>query len=54
MNHYGLPVVVPDRCTACGDCVEVCPRDLFEIKPVTQNLIVQCKSLLEGTKFSTV
>jgi Na+-translocating ferredoxin:NAD+ oxidoreductase RNF subunit RnfB len=48
MNHYGLPVVVPDRCTACGDCVEVCPRDLFEIMPVTQNLIVQCKSLLEG------
>ncbi|MGD8698825.1 MAG: (Fe-S)-binding protein [Gemmatimonadales bacterium] len=48
MNHYGLPVVIPDRCTACGDCVEACPRDLFEIMPVTQKLIVQCKSLLEG------
>ena len=48
MNQYGLPVVVPDRCTACGDCVDVCPRDVFEIMPVTQRLIVQCKSLLEG------
>jgi Na+-translocating ferredoxin:NAD+ oxidoreductase RNF subunit RnfB len=48
MNHYGLPVVVPDRCTACEDCVDACPRDLFTIMPVTQNLIVQCKSLLEG------
>jgi Na+-translocating ferredoxin:NAD+ oxidoreductase RNF subunit RnfB len=48
MNHYGLPVVIPDRCTACGDCVEACPRDLFEIMPVTHKLIVQCKSLLEG------
>jgi Na+-translocating ferredoxin:NAD+ oxidoreductase RNF subunit RnfB len=48
MNHYSLPVVVPDRCTACGDCVDECPRDLFEIMPVTQQLIVQCKSLIEG------
>jgi RnfABCDGE-type electron transport complex B subunit len=48
MNGFGLPVVIPDRCTACGDCVEACPRDLFEIMPSEQKLIVQCKSLLEG------
>jgi len=48
MNEYGLPVVIPDRCTACGDCVEACPRDLFTIMPLDQKLIVQCKSLLEG------
>ncbi|NIN73458.1 MAG: Fe-S cluster protein [Gemmatimonadetes bacterium] len=48
MNHYGLPVVIPDRCTACEDCVEACPRDLFEVMPITHKLIVQCKSLLEG------
>ena len=40
--------VIPDRCTACGDCVEACPRDLFVIMPIEQKLIVQCKSLLEG------
>jgi electron transport complex protein RnfB len=50
MNEYELPVVVPERCTACGDCVEACPRDLFVILPLEQKLLVQCKSLLEGEK----
>ena len=48
MNADGLPVVNPDTCTACGDCVEICPKDLFVIMPIEQKLIVQCKSLLEG------
>ncbi|WP_291026585.1 4Fe-4S binding protein, partial [Hydrogenophaga sp.] len=48
MNAWGLPVVIPDRCTACGDCVEACPKDLFELMPLEHKLIVQCKSLLEG------
>jgi len=48
MNDVDLPVVVPERCTACGDCVEACPRDLFVIMPMEHKLIVQCKSLLEG------
>jgi Na+-translocating ferredoxin:NAD+ oxidoreductase RNF subunit RnfB len=54
MNHYSLPVVIPELCTACGDCVEVCPRDLFVIMPVTHKLIVQCKSLLEGDEAEEV
>jgi Fe-S-cluster-containing hydrogenase component 2 len=48
MNEVGLPVVVPAKCTACGDCVEACPRDLFTIMPMEHRLLVQCKSLLEG------
>jgi len=48
MNAQGLPVVIPAKCTACGDCVEACPKDLFTIMPLDQKLIVQCKSLLEG------
>lgn len=48
MNRYGLPVVEPEKCTACNDCVEGCPQDLFVIMPIEQKLIVQCKSLLEG------
>lgn len=50
MNDNGLPVVVPERCTACGDCVEACPRDLFVILPLEEKLLVQCRSLLEGEK----
>ncbi len=48
MNNEALPVVIPERCTACGDCVEACPKDLFVLMPVAQKLIVQCRSPLEG------
>lgn len=48
MGPNGLPVVDVDKCTACGDCVEACPKGLFEILPVRQRLLVQCKSILEG------
>ncbi len=48
MNEYGLPVVIPEECTACGDCVEACPLGLFELLPMSDHLVVQCKSLLEG------
>jgi len=48
MNAQGLPVVDVEKCTACGDCVEACPKDLFTLMPVTHHLLVQCRSLLEG------
>jgi H+/Na+-translocating ferredoxin:NAD+ oxidoreductase subunit B len=48
MTPFGLPLVVPERCTACGDCVEACPKDLFTLMPVEHKLIVQCRSALEG------
>ena len=43
-----LPSVAPDPCTACGDCVEVCPQDLFVLVPESQKLFVQCNSPLTG------
>ena len=48
MNDNLLPVVIPERCTACNDCVVACPKDLFELMPIEQKLIVQCKNLLKG------
>lgn len=48
MAPNGLPVVDLDACTACGDCVRACPKDLFVIMPVRQQLVVQCRSILEG------
>lgn len=48
MSAVGLPVVDPELCTACGDCVEACPKDLFVLMPVEQRLIVQCRCQLEG------
>lgn len=54
MNSQALPVVIPELCTACGDCVEECPKDLFVIMPQEQKLIVQCKSPLEGDQIESL
>jgi Na+-translocating ferredoxin:NAD+ oxidoreductase RNF subunit RnfB len=48
MNRFGLPEVDPAKCTACGDCVEACPKELFVLMPAEHRLLVQCKNLLEG------
>lgn len=48
MNWEGLPQVNVDTCTACGDCVDVCPLDLFTLVPMSQQLFVQCNSPLTG------
>jgi electron transport complex protein RnfB len=29
----GLPVIITDKCTSCGACVEECPRDIIEMRP---------------------
>lgn len=54
MSATELPVVIPERCTACGDCVEACPKDLFTLMPMEQHLIVQCRNLLEGDRADAV
>ncbi len=48
MSANGLPVVDIDKCTACGDCVDACPRGLFELRPLRNKLFVQCSSPLSG------
>ncbi|MGD1068810.1 MAG: RnfABCDGE type electron transport complex subunit B [Bryobacteraceae bacterium] len=44
----GLPVVTESKCTACGDCVTVCPKGLFSIHPVSHRLWVACRNQLNG------
>ncbi len=48
MDAHGLPVVDADKCTACNDCIEVCPKGLFSIEPVSRKLWVACKNLADG------
>ena len=48
LDEHDLPQVDESACTACGDCVEVCPKDLFSIRPANQRLWVACRSLAAG------
>jgi len=48
MNEHDLPVVIDDACTACGDCVDACPKELFSLHPVSHRLWVACKNLEKG------
>ncbi len=50
MNDEGLPVVIEEKCTACGKCVDACPRNLFELHPISQEIIVYCRSRDRGAK----
>lgn len=48
MNSHRLPVVDEERCTACGDCVTACPKDLFSLEIQSHRLWVACRSQEAG------
>jgi RnfABCDGE-type electron transport complex B subunit len=48
MREDGLPLVSEEKCTACGKCVEACPRDLFELHALSRNIFVYCRSRDKG------
>jgi electron transport complex protein RnfB len=41
----GLARINPDKCTACGMCVEACPRNIIELLPEASKVMVLCSSL---------
>jgi electron transport complex protein RnfB len=48
MSADGIPLVDMAKCTACGDCVEACPKNLLAIMPADRRLLVQCRNLVAG------
>jgi Na+-translocating ferredoxin:NAD+ oxidoreductase RNF subunit RnfB len=47
-QETGLPEVDTEKCTSCGACVTVCPRDIFEIRPVNSDVFVACMNTEKG------
>jgi NAD-dependent dihydropyrimidine dehydrogenase PreA subunit len=46
------PEVDIEKCTGCGECVDICPVDVFEIQdeksvPVNADECVGCESCIE-------
>ncbi|OFY63670.1 MAG: ferredoxin [Bacteroidetes bacterium RBG_13_43_22] len=47
----GLPVVIDDKCVACGACVKACPRHLLELRKKAKKdrkLYVACSNCDKG------
>jgi len=44
----GLPRVLEERCTACGTCAAVCPKNIIEVLPKDRYVHVLCRSLDPG------
>ena len=47
----GLPVVMDDKCVACGACVKACPRDLLELRKKAKKdrkIYVSCSNCDKG------
>ncbi len=40
----GLPVIDPEKCTACGNCIAACPRKIISIRPQDFPVVVTCSS----------
>lgn len=43
-----LPHVIEEKCTACGLCVEVCPRKIIDLVPCSSRVVVACNSKDKG------
>ena len=44
MSKNNLPEVNEQLCTACGDCVKTCPKDLFSLQAINRRLWIACRN----------
>ena len=44
VSEEKLPVIIANKCKACNKCVQICPKKLFSLLPLAQNVYVACSS----------
>jgi Na+-translocating ferredoxin:NAD+ oxidoreductase RNF subunit RnfB len=48
LDENGMRVIDTEKCTGCGACVKVCPRNLIELAPVSKRVHILCSSHDKG------
>jgi len=54
MSEERLPVIDADKCTACGMCVRICPRNLISLVPADCTTYLGCSSRDRGKDVRSV
>jgi len=48
MSADNLPIIHPDKCTACGKCVAACPKQVIELAQTSKAVVISCHSRDKG------
>jgi ferredoxin len=48
MSANNLPLIHPDKCTACGKCVAACPKQVIELAQASKAVVISCHSRDKG------
>jgi H+/Na+-translocating ferredoxin:NAD+ oxidoreductase subunit B len=48
MSADNLPIIHPDKCTACGKCVAACPKQVIELAQASKAVVISCHSRDKG------
>ncbi|MDI6786058.1 MAG: Fe-S cluster domain-containing protein [bacterium] len=54
MNDIGLPQVDKNKCVGCGKCLDVCPKGVVKLVPVTATVYVACNSMNKGAQVKKI
>jgi electron transport complex protein RnfB len=48
MSADNLPIISPEKCTACGKCVAACPKQVIELAKASKAVVISCHSRDKG------